>query len=60
MKAMIAGAIELALVSLWWRALGPESPTALQSLGLLGLCALASLNAWCVGRACEQEDEGEG
>ena len=58
MKAEIIGAIELALVSIWWRILGPEDPTALQSLGFLGLCALAFLNAWCVAKACGKEDEG--
>ncbi len=60
MKTAIIAAIELMAVAIWWRALGPDDPTALQSLGFLGLCALASLNAWCVGRACEDEDEGEG
>ena len=59
MKTAIIGAIELALVSIWWRILGPDDPSALQNLGFLGLCALAFLNAWCVGRASEKEDEGE-
>lgn len=59
MRAGIISAMELALVSIWWRILGPEDPTALQSLGFLGLCALAFLNAWCVGKACDkEEDEG--
>lgn len=59
MKTAIIAAIELALVSITWRILGPESPTPLQSLGFLGLCALAFLNAWCVGRACERDEEEE-
>lgn len=48
------------LMTVWWRVFGPDEPTLAQTCAFLLLCCAAFLNAWCVGRACDEEDEGEG